>query len=95
MCALASYLAFFAYSHRLSHTHCIAATCAAPCRTNSCVAHQVAPIPPVTGGTGTVSTTIIVPYQYDYLFQFGNSIVLSGLSLGVQVREGKVEVYRT
>lgn len=44
---------------------------------------QVAPIPPVTGGA-PVSATIIVPYAYDYLFQFGNSIVLSGLSLGVQ-----------
>lgn len=48
----------------------------------------MAPIPPVTGGA-PVSATIIVPYAYDYLFQFGNSIVLSGLSLGVQVGKGR------
>ncbi|KAG2429062.1 hypothetical protein HXX76_011302 [Chlamydomonas incerta] len=52
---------------------------------NSVSCQQVAPIPPPGAGAGGGGgATIVIPYEYDLLFQFGNSPVLTGLSLGAQ-----------
>ena len=50
-----------------------------PNGTISCV--RLTPTPAAAGG-GT--TQIVIPYDYDLIFQFGNSVVLDGTSLGVQ-----------
>ncbi|KAG2449960.1 hypothetical protein HYH02_000064 [Chlamydomonas schloesseri] len=51
---------------------------------NSVTCQQVAPIRPPGAGGGGGGASIVVPYDYDLLFQFGNSPVLAGLSLGAQ-----------
>ncbi|EFJ49646.1 hypothetical protein VOLCADRAFT_89585 [Volvox carteri f. nagariensis] len=50
----------------------------------SIVCNQVAEIPAPGANNAGGSTAVVAPYTYDELFQFGNNVVLGGVSLGVQ-----------